>query len=245
MCSESYEGIRLMMTPKPKRQYLITLFIILMASAIIILDLSMLQEQVEPVVEPEVFTPVQPLPSEAGVFTRDEYALAYLNMPDDPQYQRTLTTYYRNRAYYGAPPTIPHTVLDEKSFGGKACLQCHQNGGFVARFNAFAPVTPHPERINCKQCHVPSRVETLFMESNFTKLEPSTIGNHVLQGSPPIIPHALQNRENCLACHAGPASPKEIRVTHPERLNCRQCHATKPLLNIEWVRPSTEMETKQ
>ena len=39
------------------------------------------------------------------------------------------------------------------------------------------------------------------------------------------MPHSLQNRENCLACHAGPAAPIEIKVSHPERSNCRQCHA--------------------
>lgn len=228
------------MTPKPNRKYLITLFILLMASSIVILDLSMLHEQQEPVVESEVYSPLQLLPSEAGVFTRDEFALAYQHMPDDPQHQRTLNTYYKNRAYYGAPPTIPHIVLDERAFGGKACLQCHQNGGFVSQFNAFAPVTPHPERINCKQCHVPSKAKSFFMESNFTRLLPAETGNQALLGSPPVIPHALQNRENCLACHAGPAAPKEIRVTHPERVNCRQCHAAKPVLNMEWVRKPTE-----
>lgn len=34
-------------------------------------------------------------------------------------------------------------------------------------------------------------------------------------------------RENCVSCHAGPSAPKEIRVTHPERVNCRQCHVPK------------------
>jgi cytochrome c-type protein NapB len=42
--------------------------------------------------------------------------------------------------------------------------------------------------------------------------------------SPPLIPHDLQLRGNCLACHAGPGGVEEIRSTHPERANCRQCH---------------------
>ncbi len=46
-------------------------------------------------------------------------------------------------------------------------------------------------------------------------------------GSPPMIPHQLQMRESCVSCHAGPSAPKEIRVTHPERINCRQCHLPK------------------
>lgn len=231
------------MTLKPKRYYLITLFVILMASAIVILDLSMLHEQGEPLVEGEIYTAIQPLPSEAGVFKRDEFALAYQHMPDDPQHQRTLNKYSNNRAYEGAPPTIPHIVLNEKTIGENACLQCHQNGGFVAQFNAYAPVTPHPELINCKQCHVPVKLNTLFKESTFSGLAMPEIHNQALLGSPPVIPHALQMRENCLACHAGPAAAKEIRVTHPERVNCRQCHAVKPVLNLEWVRTSTE--TKQ
>jgi hypothetical protein len=31
-------------------------------------------------------------------------------------------------------------------------------------------------------------------------------------------------RENCAACHTGPAAREEIRTTHPERIRCRQCH---------------------
>ena len=228
------------MSTQPKRRYLITIFILLMVSAIVILDLSMLQEQEEAVVESEVYTQVQALPSEAGVFKREEFALDYQNMPDDPQHQRSLKTYYKNRAYSGAPPTIPHVVLSEKTMGDKSCLQCHQNGGFVAQFNAYAPVTPHPELINCKQCHVPIKTQGLFKETVFTKLENPDVGGQVLLGSPPVIPHSLQMRENCLACHGGSAAPKEIRVTHPERVNCRQCHAVKPVLNIEWVRTSSE-----
>ena len=38
------------------------------------------------------------------------------------------------------------------------------------------------------------------------------------------IPHPLQLRENCLACHGGPAARAELRTTHPERVRCRQCH---------------------
>jgi cytochrome c-type protein NapB len=31
-------------------------------------------------------------------------------------------------------------------------------------------------------------------------------------------------RENCAACHTGPAAREEIRTSHPERTRCRQCH---------------------
>jgi cytochrome c-type protein NapB len=46
-----------------------------------------------------------------------------------------------------------------------------------------------------------------------------------MPASPPPIPHALQMRENCRACHAGPGAVAELRTTHPERVTCRQCHA--------------------
>lgn len=65
----------------------------------------------------------------------------------------------------------------------------------------------------------------MFKGTNFRRIVVPKAGvNSALEGSPPIIPHQLQLRENCLACHAGPSAPKEIRVTHPERVNCRQCH---------------------
>ncbi len=112
--------------------------------------------------------------------------------------------------------------------GGNTCLQCHQNGGFVEKFNAYAPVTPHPEMINCRQCHVAQNTASLFRGTAFIKVPAPEVGiNNALPGSPPVIPHHIQMRENCLSCHAGPSAPKEIRVTHPERINCKQCHVPK------------------
>lgn len=165
------------------------------------------------------------IPSEMGVFERSQFALDYANMPIDENHQRTMETYYNNRAYHGAPPSIPHIVKEELSMGGNTCLQCHENGGFVEKFNAYAPVAPHPKMLNCRQCHVAQNTEILFKETTFTKvLAPETDINNALPGSPPVIPHQIQMRENCLSCHAGPGAPKEIRVTHPERINCMQCH---------------------
>jgi cytochrome c-type protein NapB len=149
-------------------------------------------------------------------------------MPIDEDHQRSMDTYYDNRAFVGAPPNIPHPVSNERSMGANTCLKCHENGGYVEKFEAYAPVTPHPDYLNCRQCHVAKNTDGLFVESNFEKGAKPAIGtNNALPGSPPAIPHRLQLRENCLACHAGPAAPKEIRVTHPERVNCRQCHAAQ------------------
>ena len=163
------------------------------------------------------------IPSEEGVFERSHYALEYSIMPLDDDHQRDLNKYYGNRAFYGAPPSIPHPV-SEGNIGSKQCLKCHENGGFVQKFNAYSPVTPHPEKINCLQCHVPNKTEELFVGTSWKRSTGPQIGHQALLGSPPIIPHQIQLRENCLSCHAGPSAAKEIRTTHPNRVNCRQCH---------------------
>lgn len=208
-----------------KRLGIISIFIILFIAFITIWNFSYqvgLEEGYVPVERTATHTYI---PSESGVFERSEFALEYANMPIDANHQRTLDTYYKNRAYHGAPPSIPHPIKDEKSLGGNTCLQCHQNGGFVKKFDAYAPVTPHPEMVNCRQCHVAQNSNTLFKSANLAKVHAPKVGvNNALIGTPPMIPHQIQMRENCLSCHAGPAAPKEIRVTHPERINCRQCH---------------------
>ncbi len=47
-----------------------------------------------------------------------------------------------------APPVIPHRIAVDAN--GEACLACHKTG-----LNG-APLTPHPVRLNCTQCHVRS-----------------------------------------------------------------------------------------
>lgn len=208
-----------------KRLGIISLFVVLSIAFIAIWNFSY-QSGLE-----EAYIPLRGkqelpiIPSEKGVFQRSKYAFDYVNMPKDENHQRGLDTYYDNRAYHGAPPSIPHYVESERNMGAGSCLKCHENGGFVTKYNAYAPVTPHPEKVNCRQCHVPQKTNSLFKQGLFEKVVAPKVGiNNALKGSPPIIPHQIQLRENCLACHAGPSAPKEIRVSHPERVNCRQCH---------------------
>lgn len=220
---------------KKSRYFIIFLFILLMVAMILILNFSWLAEQEEPVQKTETLKDQAFIPTEQGVFRRSEHSTDYAEMPDDPEHQRTLREYYANRAYNGAPPVIPHPLISEKGIGGKDCLQCHENGGFVKKFEAYAPVTPHPELVNCRQCHVPVKTKLKFAESEFRRAEEPETGQSALQGSPPMIPHSLTMRSNCLSCHAGPAAPEEIRVTHPTRVNCRQCHVpVKDLSSLEW-----------
>ncbi|MBU3821645.1 nitrate reductase cytochrome c-type subunit [Flavobacteriaceae bacterium XHP0103] len=208
-----------------KRLGIIFLFVTLFVSFIVVWNISYRTGKEEAYIPIENTHPITLIPSETGVFERSKYALDYANMPIDENHQRTLETYYENRAFHGAPPSIPHPVANERSMGEDVCLKCHQNGGFVEKFDAYAPVTPHPEMVNCRQCHVAQVSTGLFRNTNFEKLKAPVVGvNNAMLGSPPIVPHQIQMHENCLSCHAGPSAPEEIRVTHPERINCRQCH---------------------
>ncbi|MCV9385960.1 hypothetical protein [Reichenbachiella ulvae] len=214
---------------------MIMLMVVLMAAAIYILDDSIQADN-------EISTQFKPteyeesLPLESGVFKRGSGEIDFELMTIDNPNRKDLKEYYENRAYAGAPPIIPHPLLDEKGIGDKSCLQCHQNGGYVEVFKKYAPISPHTELISCRQCHVPSKTNDLYVASEWKKMGHPEVGGAVLIGSPPPIPHDLQMRENCLACHAGPAAPKEIQVSHPERINCRQCHATtrKKKYLIQW-----------
>lgn len=206
------------------RLFIIGLCALVMLCGVFIIGTSLHQERQEIPHGTMLSGNFPSIPSERGTFNKSHEALWYKQMPEG---NRSLDTYYENRAYPGAPPSIPHPLISEKGIGGKTCLQCHENGGFAAQFGAYTPVTPHPQWENCKQCHLPKAANNLFENTNWKKIAPPQIKQAAMPGAPPMIPHDLQLRENCLSCHAGPAAPKEIRTTHPERVNCRQCHLPK------------------
>jgi cytochrome c-type protein NapB len=145
---------------------------------------------------------------------------------------RSLNTYYQRRQYPGSPPTIPHEVPRAFSGDTSKCLSCHERGGYVAALNAYAPVTPHPENVLCFQCHVPIRTEKLFVETEWESIDPPLLGRSMLGGSPPPIPHSLQLREDCIACHTGNGAVAELRVEHGSRGNCRQCHVPQKTTTV-------------
>jgi len=169
------------------------------------------------------------------IFTRyDETPLAAMTGTDG---KRNLNSYYELRQYPGSPPRIPHAVAYTYSDGLGDCLACHERGGYVEELDAYAPVTPHPEKEMCYQCHVPKRHDELFVDSDWLSVPPPKLGNSQMGGSPPPIPHSLQLRDDCIACHTGPAAVAEIRVEHASRGNCRQCHV--PFLSTEPAREFT------
>ncbi len=151
---------------------------------------------------------------------------------------RNLNSFYELRQYPGSPPRIPHKIPPAFAAEPYDCISCHGRGGYVAELEAYAPVTPHPENEACFQCHVPRLTEELFVETNWLSIRPPAIGrSQQLGGSPPAISHSLQLREDCIACHTGPAAVAEIRVEHASRGNCRQCHV--PLVVTEPVQEFT------
>ncbi|MBW1772903.1 MAG: hypothetical protein JRJ82_08435 [Deltaproteobacteria bacterium] len=137
--------------------------------------------------------------------------------------ERTLSGYYSLRQYIGSPPYIPHRLEAEKK-AGIECLVCHAKGGWTEELKRHTPITPHPENTSCRQCHVPMSKDKLFVESNWMSVPPPRLGRSYLPGGPPPIPHDLQMRGNCIACHVGPGTVTSIRTEHPSRGNCRQCH---------------------
>ena len=60
-------------------------------------------------------------------------------------------------SYPGQPPVMAH-----EPYGcNMSCLDCHETG------NAGAPITPHPERLMCRQCHVAQENVDLWVDNNF------------------------------------------------------------------------------
>lgn len=134
-----------------------------------------------------------------------------------------LATRALNRAFNGAPPTVPHPI-DQVST--QSCMACHGEG--FATSTLRASKMSHQFLENCTQCHVEQNPQHMegkeFRETTFVGLPAPTEGPRAYPGAPPQIPHTTWMRVDCLSCH-GPAGAFGIRTTHPWRDNCLQCHA--------------------
>ncbi len=67
-----------------------------------------------------------------------------------------------SRLFEGAPPTIPHRLLMREN-----CAACHSGPGARAEI-----ITTHPERVRCRQCHVP--VTTREATLGYLEVRPSS-----------------------------------------------------------------------
>jgi cytochrome c-type protein NapB len=221
----------------------------------------------ERVPSPRLTPPEIPLRAEAQVFrlTPGVLALEPAAPRERSAHPRNLGTYRFLRGYPGAPPRIPHALRPEE-FRTQSCRTCHERGGYSIRFAAYVPVTPHPERGVCLQCHLgedslmaipvpsadpnrrcpqchglggaPRREASLTWPTSVWPELPPLIRDQY----PPPIPHDLLFRENCLACHSGPAAVAPIRTSHPERANCRQCHLTQEAGVTPFRRPMPDSQ---
>lgn len=129
------------------------------------------------------------------------------------------------RAYDGAPPVIAHENF------GMSCTECHDFEGMEVEGVGYAPPSPHEGTLGmsavarCRQCHVFSLSDEAFAANAFAGLRQDLRrGERLYEGAPPRRPHKAFMRENCVACHSGPAAREEIRTSHPERTRCAQCH---------------------
>ncbi len=141
------------------------------------------------------------------------------------------------RMYDGAPPVIPHGEL------GAACTACHDVRGVAVEGLGFAPPSPHEitaglsATSRCRQCHVPRQTDQLFRRNSFAGApQDLRSGPRLHPLAPPVIPHPVFMRENCGACHDGPAAREEVRCSHPERTRCLQCHAAQ-VTGARFTRP--------
>lgn len=165
-------------------------------------------------------------------------SLAQRNMPSlhdgvdlsETSKSAALSKRAKNRAYHGAPPTIPHAVAQNSV---AECMACHGEG--LRLGVARATTLPHDNFVSCTQCHVAETIPDLHatnlppdpraVDNTFTGLQPPEKGSRAWNIAPPQIPHTTFMKENCLSCH-GVNGDQAMRSTHPARVNCQQCHAS-------------------
>ena len=260
------------MTGDPSRARVAGLWLYLAASAVVaaVAIVAALRRLPAPIPGPEAVAATgvltaasHPIPAEAEVYRAFAGVVAIPpgGARERSAHPRTLVRYRFLRAYPGAPPRIPHGFTADE-FRTGACNTCHERGGYSPRFNAYVPVTPHPDMPACLQCHV-GRDEVTGV--SLPDLDPSTVcrqchapgaarwaeGSIDWRPQPwpdlapsagypevPAMAHDLFFRGNCLACHSGPSAVAEIRTSHPERAGCRQCHVSPDPTVAEFVRPT-------
>lgn len=149
--------------------------------------------------------------------------------PKEPP--RNLARAYELRAYGGAPPVYTHAVEGDVEAVPEACLSCHRRG------TSGAPVSPHPELVECRQCHVMRKTRAEFRPTEFTAPPAPALGRRALPTAPAVMPHLpVGFRTRCSTCHGPPNPARELATPHPERTLCNQCHVPARTSD-EWSRP--------
>lgn len=138
------------------------------------------------------------------------------------------------RAFEGAPPVVPHPILD---INVQTCRACHALG--LTAGGKTARMASHTYLVNCTQCHVeqpPDSPRADDPENSFVGLRPSGYGGtRAWAGAPPVMPHTVFMRNNCVSCH-GEYGYDGWRPDHLARTNCMQCHV--PAAEFEQLAPT-------
>ena len=131
----------------------------------------------------------------------------------------------------GPPPIIPHMIRRE-DWTSEHCLNCHLFGGYVPQFGAYSPITPHPQYLSCRQCHLTDSRRAEIETADFRYPSWKVSGRSALPGSPPWHSHDIKGHEDCLSCHYGPKAIVRIGNHHAARHDCQQCHVKQSTLKI-------------
>ncbi len=130
-----------------------------------------------------------------------------------------------NRPGQGGPPKIPHATE-----GRADCISCHEKG-----LNSAPKFPPdHTGRTNemCVMCHQPGTAAPAA--GSMTPAAGATPAA-TLVGTAPTIPHTLEGRDQCLACHqTGVGGAPKTPASHAGRTNdqCRACHQPKAVAPV-------------
>ena len=130
-----------------------------------------------------------------------------------------------NRWFDGAPPVVPHQILQRDD---ATCLSCH--GKQIKVGTAVARPMSHGHLTMCTQCHVEERAGDLFVPTGFAGRLSPKLGERAFPEAPPTMPHPIFMRRNCNSCH-GKNGRIGLRTTHPERQSCLQCHGPSAVLD--------------
>ena len=150
------------------------------------------------------------------------------DLPENVDVEARRASRNARRAYEGAPPVIPHPIVQTDS---TSCLLCHKEATRIG--DRIAPAVSHQAYASCTQCHVvdsglPIEWNTgrfaIDAASQFEGEHTTEAGTRAYAGAPPTIPHRTLMRENCMSCH-GEGGTSAIHTSHPDRQSCTQCHA--------------------
>ena len=223
-----------------RRARFVSLFVVFVLGAALVGFLRGIDEP------PALTRPVPAAPAAAAARPAPSYAQLMTDRPSRPEVVGAFDPVVRteemklaaladraqNRAFDGAPPTVPHPTGGMNT--AASCLACHGSGLRVGA--RIAPKVSHPHYANCVQCHAPGAPPEL---ANFATPEPGNgfigayragPGSRLATGAPPTVPHTTWMRQDCTSCHGLVARPG-IRTTHPWLTNCTQCHAPSAALD--------------